>query len=90
MPFAMQIPGRLYQEMVAHAEAELPNECCGLLAGEVVPGEGRTPVARVVRPAGRSAHPVGVDDVDPHRATAGQRTHDGTQRARGAPGRCPD
>lgn len=32
-PFRLQLPRRLYEEMVAHAQAELPNECCGLLAG---------------------------------------------------------
>jgi [CysO sulfur-carrier protein]-S-L-cysteine hydrolase len=34
-PFDMklQIPGRLYEEMLAQAVSELPNECCGLLAG---------------------------------------------------------
>lgn len=30
---ALQIPRRLVEEMLAHAEAERPNECCGLLAG---------------------------------------------------------
>jgi proteasome lid subunit RPN8/RPN11 len=29
----LQIPGRLHDEMLAQAVAELPNECCGLLAG---------------------------------------------------------
>jgi proteasome lid subunit RPN8/RPN11 len=29
--------------MIAHAQAELPNECCGLLAGESTPEEGPTP-----------------------------------------------
>jgi proteasome lid subunit RPN8/RPN11 len=33
MSFALQIPRRLYDAMVAQAVAELPNECCGLLAG---------------------------------------------------------
>lgn len=32
-PFRLQLPRRLYEEMVAQAVAELPNECCGLLAG---------------------------------------------------------
>jgi proteasome lid subunit RPN8/RPN11 len=29
----LQIPSRLYEEMLAQAVAELPNECCGILAG---------------------------------------------------------
>ena len=29
----LHIPSRLYEEMLAQAVAELPNECCGLLAG---------------------------------------------------------
>jgi proteasome lid subunit RPN8/RPN11 len=29
----LQIPRRLYDEILAQAAAELPNECCGLLAG---------------------------------------------------------
>jgi proteasome lid subunit RPN8/RPN11 len=29
----LQIPRRLHDDMVAQACAELPNECCGLLAG---------------------------------------------------------
>jgi proteasome lid subunit RPN8/RPN11 len=29
----LQIPRRLFEEMLAQAVAELPNECCGLLAG---------------------------------------------------------
>jgi proteasome lid subunit RPN8/RPN11 len=29
----LQIPGRLHAEMLAQAVTELPNECCGLLAG---------------------------------------------------------
>jgi proteasome lid subunit RPN8/RPN11 len=29
----LQIPRRLYEEMLTQARAELPNECCGLLAG---------------------------------------------------------
>jgi proteasome lid subunit RPN8/RPN11 len=29
----LQIPSRLYEEMLAQAVSEMPNECCGLLAG---------------------------------------------------------
>jgi proteasome lid subunit RPN8/RPN11 len=40
MPFRLQIPRRMVDEMVAQAVAELPNECCGLLAGTIVAGRG--------------------------------------------------
>jgi proteasome lid subunit RPN8/RPN11 len=30
------LPRPLYLEMIAQAQAELPNECCGLLAGKLV------------------------------------------------------
>ena len=33
-PERLLLPRRIYQAMVQHAQAELPNECCGLLAGE--------------------------------------------------------
>lgn len=33
MPFRLLLPGNLYEEMVAQAREEFPNECCGLLAG---------------------------------------------------------
>ena len=53
MPFRLLLPRRLYEEMVAQAVAELPNECCGLLAGRIEPVAAqdaeRKPVARVMR-----------------------------------------
>ena len=42
--YKLLLPQTVYQKMVAHALAERPNECCGLLAG--VPG---TAVVRAVR-----------------------------------------
>jgi [CysO sulfur-carrier protein]-S-L-cysteine hydrolase len=33
MPFRLRIPANLYNRMVEHAVSEIPNECCGLLAG---------------------------------------------------------
>src|SRR5262249_19792010 len=33
IPFRLLIPHRLYDRMLAQAIAELPNECCGVLAG---------------------------------------------------------
>jgi proteasome lid subunit RPN8/RPN11 len=38
-PFRLEIPGGLYQEIVRHALAERPNECCGLLAGKLIQSE---------------------------------------------------
>jgi proteasome lid subunit RPN8/RPN11 len=38
-PFRLQLPRAIYEEMVAHARAELPNECCGLLAGKIIIGQ---------------------------------------------------
>src|SRR5262245_39206750 len=41
-PFRLRLPRSIYEEMVAHARAELPNECCGLVSGQwsVVSGQG--------------------------------------------------
>ncbi len=35
-PFRLQIPRQLYNAMIAQALTEMPNECCGLLAGRIV------------------------------------------------------
>jgi [CysO sulfur-carrier protein]-S-L-cysteine hydrolase len=35
MPYRLSIPRPLYEAMLAHARAELPAECCGLLAGTI-------------------------------------------------------
>jgi proteasome lid subunit RPN8/RPN11 len=35
IPFRLLIPRRHYDELIAQAKTELPNECCGLLAGVV-------------------------------------------------------
>ena len=40
-PFRLQIPRLLYEAMILQAIAELPNECCGLLAGRIDNGIGR-------------------------------------------------
>lgn len=40
-PFRLHIPRHLYNQMLAHAAATLPNECCGLLAGTVAAGIGQ-------------------------------------------------
>src|SRR2546430_11239829 len=41
-PFHLLLPAQFVEQMFAQAKAELPNECCGLLAGTVAPaGTGR-------------------------------------------------
>jgi len=46
-PFCLHLPRRLYDDMLAQAAAESPNECCGLLAGTL---EGAGPrIGRVLR-----------------------------------------
>jgi proteasome lid subunit RPN8/RPN11 len=41
-PFTrLLIPQSLLEAVIAHARAEVPNECCGLLAGVIVDGVGR-------------------------------------------------
>jgi [CysO sulfur-carrier protein]-S-L-cysteine hydrolase len=32
-PFQLRIPREIFDALLAQAEAELPNECCGMLAG---------------------------------------------------------
>jgi proteasome lid subunit RPN8/RPN11 len=39
-PIRLQLPRRIVEEMIAQAVAELPNECCGLLAGTISEGRG--------------------------------------------------
>jgi proteasome lid subunit RPN8/RPN11 len=59
MSFRLLLPAQLLAEMVAQARAELPNECCGLLAGRVEGG-----VARAERRyplANRAASPTEYD-----------------------------
>ena len=40
-PFRLAVPRPIYQAMLAHARAELPAECCGLLAGTIEGEVGR-------------------------------------------------
>lgn len=40
-PFRLRIPRSIFAAMLAHARAELPAECCGLLAGTIADGVGR-------------------------------------------------
>lgn len=41
IPFRLRIPRDLFLEMLHHAQAELPRECCGLLAGPSASGDVR-------------------------------------------------
>jgi proteasome lid subunit RPN8/RPN11 len=40
-PFRLVIPRPIFEAMLAHAQAALPAECCGLLAGTVACGIGQ-------------------------------------------------
>ena len=40
-PFRLVIPRPIFDAMLAHAKADLPAECCGLLAGTIADGVGR-------------------------------------------------
>jgi [CysO sulfur-carrier protein]-S-L-cysteine hydrolase len=35
IPFRLVLPTHIRDEMIAHAKAEFPNECCGQLAGHI-------------------------------------------------------
>jgi proteasome lid subunit RPN8/RPN11 len=50
-PFRLQVPRRIHEEMLAQATGELPNECCGILAGIL-------PVALRAEQTGTVAVPV--------------------------------
>lgn len=41
MAFRLIVPAEVYRKMLAQAEAERPNECCGLLSGVLEEGIGR-------------------------------------------------
>ena len=47
-PFRLLLPRQFHAEMVHQAQAELPNECCGLLAGRIE-NDGTGPLGRVLR-----------------------------------------
>jgi [CysO sulfur-carrier protein]-S-L-cysteine hydrolase len=48
-PFHLLLPRQLYNVMVDQAKAELPNECCGMLAG-LWPAQGEPAVAAQIYP----------------------------------------
>lgn len=39
-PFRLVIPRAIFEELIAHARADSPNECCGLLSGIETAGRG--------------------------------------------------
>lgn len=39
-PYRLVIPRPIHEELLDHARAEWPNECCGLLSGTVTAGRG--------------------------------------------------
>lgn len=47
-PFRLRAPRHFHDEIIRQAQSELPNECCGLLAGRIEADEAGT-VGRVVR-----------------------------------------
>jgi proteasome lid subunit RPN8/RPN11 len=58
MPFHLQIPRQLFESTLAHARAELPNECCGLLAGHVASELGQALVVRAYPLVNAAASPI--------------------------------
>jgi proteasome lid subunit RPN8/RPN11 len=53
-PFQLVVPRAIYDQMIAQARSELPNECCGLLGGAIhhsppTPHASLLPVGRVER-----------------------------------------
>ncbi|VTS08484.1 Mov34/MPN/PAD-1 family protein [Tuwongella immobilis] len=53
-PFRLQLPQSLFDELIAHAQREAPLECCGILAGEIIPpapdSADRSDIAPDIRP----------------------------------------
>jgi proteasome lid subunit RPN8/RPN11 len=48
-PFRLRLPREIHEEMAAQAIAELPNECCGLLAGQIEETPEGARIGRVVQ-----------------------------------------
>jgi len=58
----LQISRRVYEEMLAQAVAELPNECCGLLAGQGGRVTHRYPLTNVLAsPVRYESYPFAAD-----------------------------
>ncbi|MBM4070190.1 MAG: M67 family metallopeptidase [Planctomycetes bacterium] len=45
--YKLIVPQDFYRQMLEQARAELPNECCGLLAGKIVEEPGKPPLGWV-------------------------------------------
>ncbi|MFQ3594423.1 MAG: M67 family metallopeptidase [Gemmataceae bacterium] len=56
MDFRLKVPRAIYEQMLDHAFAENPLECCGLLAGFIEAGRGE--VKRLYRLVNELASPV--------------------------------
>jgi proteasome lid subunit RPN8/RPN11 len=63
----MRIPRTLYDEMVAHARADAPNECCGMIAAR----DGEAVAVHRARNALASPLRYDVDTADLYRITQG-------------------
>ena len=57
--FRLILPRQIHTAMVEHARAELPNECCGLLAGP--PGS----IARIYRATNAASNPATSYEIAP-------------------------
>jgi len=64
MPFRLRIPASLYDQMAEHAVSEVPNECCGLIAGRCEASVTESPgmptflAVRILPLANEAASPV--------------------------------
>jgi proteasome lid subunit RPN8/RPN11 len=67
----MKIPQALIDEMVAHAREDLPNECCGMVAG--LDGE----ATAIIRVANAAASPLRYE-MDPQEQYNGLKTIEDT------------
>ena len=57
-PFHLLLPRRIHDAMLAQAQAELPNECCGLLSGTLSADGARAVVAQLHPLVNEAASPV--------------------------------
>jgi [CysO sulfur-carrier protein]-S-L-cysteine hydrolase len=51
MPFCLHLPREVHESIIAQAKSEQPFECCGLLAGVIVPADptgAACPIAKVL------------------------------------------
>src|SRR4051794_23563066 len=78
----MRIPRRLYDELVAHAREEAPNECCGMIAardGEAVAvhratNSAASPLRYEMEPREQLRIMDAIDDAGPRSAPSTTRT----------------